>query len=338
MERLTKSANRPNILITGASGFLGKYAVEEFSECGYGVVANGRNIDALNALEGDNVQILPGSLSEIATAIAEVDSVVHVAALSSPWGSWKDFYEHNVVGTQQVVEFCVNNEVRRLVYVSSPSVYTGRGDRYNITESDFDEKNHLNNYIKSKIAAEKIVQASQAEGAIPEVVIVRPRGLLGIGDPSMIPRLLKANEKIGIPLFNGGSNLVDFTCVENVAMALRLAVESSQANTNVYNITNGEPRTFKSVLDDFFMAIDEKPRYRQVRQSAMYAAALALETAYSLAPGKPEPLLTRYVVCTLGYSQTLDISRAQQDLGYTPVISLDEGIRNYAADYRSSHA
>ena len=335
---MSETLPSPNVLITGATGFLGKYAVQEFSSHGYNVVATGRNTEALAALEGDNVQTLAATLEDLASTELPVDSVVHAAALSTLWGPWKDFYEHNVVGTERVVEYCVNNDVKRLVYVSSPSIYSGKGDRYNIAETDPISLSPLNNYIKSKIAAEQIVRTAGAEGAIPEVVIVRPRGLFGIGDTSMIPRLLQANEKIGIPLFNDGSNLVDLTCVENVALALRLAVESKQANGNTYNISNGEPRAFKAILEDFLTGIDMKPRYLHAKLPVMYAAAVALESVYSAVRTKSEPPLTRYTICTLGYSQTLDISLAQRDLGYTPKLSLDEGIQKYAADYRTNHA
>ena len=332
-----RSSKERSVLVTGASGFLGKYVVEEFARHGYEVTATGRNQQALEEITTPNVNIMAASLEELASMKLPVDIVVHAAALSSPWGKWNDFYESNVAGTQHMVDFSEKNEVRRLVYVSSPSIYSGSQDRFNIVESDYDPANKLNHYIQSKILAEQLLQEAHQEGHLEELIIIRPRGLLGVGDPSMIPRLLEANEKIGIPLFNGGENVVDLTCVENVALALRLAAESPNAHGDVYNITNGEPRAFKTVLNDFFAAIQETPRYRQTNIKVAYGLAAVLEKLYALSPSDAEPPLTRYTVNTLGHSQTLDISKARQELGYEPVASLDEGIAKYAEHYRSQH-
>ncbi len=123
---------------------------------------------------------------------------------------------------------------------------------------DYDPNNKLSNYIQSKIMAESLVR--QAQGAKLQTVIIRPRGIIGVGDTSIFPRLLTANKTIGIPLFRHGDNLVDVTCVENVALALRLATESKKANGQTYNITNGEPRKFRAILDALFGQLHIEPR------------------------------------------------------------------------------
>ena len=84
--------------------------------------------------------------------------------------------------------------------------------------------------------AENIIKSSKLN-----YMIIRPRGLFGVGDTSIIPRLLELNKKIGIPLFVEGKQKVDITCVENVAYALRLALENNQYSREIYNITNDEP-------------------------------------------------------------------------------------------------
>lgn len=323
------------VLITGATGFLGKYTVNEFLTNGYKVIALGRNIDALRSLEGKNVQTVRCDLGSLRTLKVDADYIVHVAALSTVWGTWGEFFENNVEGTKHVINYCVRNHIKRLVFVSSPSIYSGKEDRYNIAESDYDSSNSLNNYIKSKIAAEQLVHNAQSKKL--ETVIIRPRGLFGIGDTSIIPRLLKANDRIGVPLFNNGHNLVDITCVENVAYSLRLAVESSKANGKTYNITNGEPREFQSILETLFKRIGKKPRYLHIDLSLMYNAACMIEQIYKLLHIKREPPFTKYTICTLGYSQTLDISSAIKDLGYTPPLSLDEGIKKYAKNYKKQN-
>jgi len=105
------------------------------------------------------------------------------------WGRRQDFIDTNVTGTMRLIEAARRQGVRRFVYVSSPSIYAGRMHRTDIREEDYDPTNKLNYYIESKLMAER--QLAQVQGI--EVVIVRPRGLFGVGDTSIIPRLIKAN-------------------------------------------------------------------------------------------------------------------------------------------------
>lgn len=321
------------VLVTGATGFLGKYLIEELLNNDYEVVAQGRKENVLSDIkEKYNVKILKCSLDEIKNVELKVDYVIHAAALSTVWGKWEDFYNSNVIGTENVIDFCKKNSVKRLVYVSSPSIYSAKYDRLNIKEDDFDKNNQLNFYIKSKILAENLINSMEDDKL--EKVIIRPRGLFGIGDTSIIPRLIKANRKIGIPLFNDGKNIVDITCVENVALALRLAIESKNAVGNTYNITNGEPREFKNILEELFEQINESPKYLKINLNLMYGVSSIIEFIYKLFHIYKEPMITKYNICTLGYSQTLNIEKAKKDLNYIPKMTLSEGIKKYAEDYK----
>ena len=324
------------VLVTGATGFLGKYLVEELLNNGYEVIKQRRKKDFLNDLQKKyNIEILRCTLDEIKSIKTKVDYVIHAAALSTVWGKWEDFYNSNVLGTENVISFCENNNVKRLVYVSSPSIYSSRYDRLDIKEEDYDKNNKLNYYIKSKILAEEVINNNKNQNL--EKVIIRPRGLFGIGDTSIIPRLINANRKIGIPLFNNGKNVVDVTCVENVAYSLRLALESEIANGNVYNITNGEPTEFKKILDKLFDELGEKANYRNMNINLMYFVASVIEFNYKLFKIYKEPMITKYNIATLGYSQSLNIESAKRDLGYKPILTLEEGIKKYAEFERNKN-
>lgn len=324
------------VLVTGATGFLGKYLVEELINNGYEVVAQGRKENILNNLkEQYKVNILKCSLNEIKNIDMNIDCVIHAAALSTVWGKWQDFYDSNVLGTENVIKFCLKNNVRRLIYVSSPSVYSAKFDRFNIKEEDFDKNNKLNFYIKSKILAENLI--NKIDNQKLETVIIRPRGLFGIGDTSLVPRLINANSKIGIPLFNDGKNIVDITCVENVAYSLRLAMEKEEANGNIYNITNGDPTEFKNILDKLFTELEERANYRKMNINLMYCVASVIELFYKLFRIYKEPMITKYTIATLGYSQSLNIEKAKKDLGYNPKITLEEGIKKYAEHERKKN-
>jgi dTDP-4-dehydrorhamnose 3,5-epimerase len=316
------------VLVTGATGFLGGYVVEELRNNGYEVVAQGRKQEVLNELKKKyKIKTIKCDINNLDGMKLKVDYVIHAAALSTVWGRWDDFYNSNVKGTESVVNFCKNNKVKRLVYVSSPSIYSAKKDRFDIKENEVDTSNNLNYYIKSKIMAERII--TELEDTL-EWVIIRPRGLFGVGDTSIIPRLINANNKIGVPLFNNGKNIVDITCVENVALSLRLALESPKSNGNIYNITNGEPTEFKQILDSVFLNLNQEVHYRNMNVKVMYAVASVIEVFYKLFRIYKEPMITRYNIVTLGYSQTLNIDKAKADLNYIPKITLNEGILKYA--------
>lgn len=323
------------VLVTGASGFLGGYVVPELRRHGYEVFAAGRDTAALSRV-ADEEHRVPGDLVSLRVRDLPVDAVVHCAALSTPWGPWKDFREANIEGTGHVVEFARRNGVRRIVHVSSPSVYAAARDRVAIREPDVDRSNRLNGYIRSKIAAEDLLLEALDAGTVPEVVIVRPRGLIGVGDPSLVPRLLDVHTRIGVPLFDGGDNLIDVTAVENVATALRLAVTEGNGAGGVYNISNGDPRRFRELLTTLLELMGQTPRFRPMSRRVAWALASALERVCAALPGRPEPPLTRYTLSTIAYSQTLDITCAREELGYRPEVTLDAALATVAAHLRAS--
>lgn len=321
------------VLVTGATGFLGKYVVEELVEHGYQVRAFGRNRAIGQSLVNASVTFIQGDLTnqeDLTKACQEMDMVVHAGALSTVWGPWEDFYQTNVLGTKYVLEACREANIERLVYVSSPSIYAAPRDQLDIKESDAPQENSLNNYIRSKLASEKLFKD------YPDVssVILRPRGLFGIGDTSILPRVLNLSQKIGIPLIGDGRQLMDMTCVENVALAIRLALETPQAGGEVYNITNGEPRTFRDLIEETLRGLGYPIRYRKIPAPLVSAISSSLEFIYKSLKLKGEPALTRYTYYLLRYSQTLDISKAERDLGYRPKITISEGIEQYVQDYR----
>lgn len=323
------------VLVTGAYGFLGKYVIDELVKNNYKVLAFGRNKTKMQQLKKKNVDIFIGDFcnkDDALKATENVDYVIHCGALSTVWGKREDFINTNVNGTMNLVEGCRKNKVKRFVYVSSPSIYAGKMDRTNIKENDYDENNKLNYYIESKILAEKELDKNRDVNW----VIIRPRGLFGIGDTSIIPRLIRVNSKIGLPLFNKGKNYVDMTCVENVAHALRLCLESEKAVGNIYNITNGEPQCFKDLLEELFDKLGVKPKYMFININVIYFISCLIELFYKTFRIYKEPMLTKYNVCTLGYSQTLDITKAKKDLKYKPIITLSEGIEKYAKDYNKN--
>ena len=328
------------VLLTGASGFLGKYIAAELVSSGYQVIGHGRDAQRLGenlaqaaalAKPGTPAPVAwQGELSDLPAAPFGADAVIHSAALSSAWGPWEDFKSANVDGTAAVLDWARRRGVRRFVFISSPSVYARASHQFGVTESDIAPGKALNAYIQSKLEAEDLVRAAQAKGDIQETVILRPRGLTGAGDPALLPRLLRANERIGIPIIGDGMHQVELTAVSNAAYAARLALESHTAIGGTFHISNGEPRPFVELVEYLFDRLGITPRFRRVPAHLARGAAYALEGVARALPAIGEPPLTRYTLTTIAYSLTLDLSAARQGLGYEPRTPLDHALNDLA--------
>ena len=318
------------VLVTGATGFLGEYIVKELSEKGYKVIAFGRNEEKGRDLSRRYIHtsFIKGNfenIDDLKNIDENIDYIVHAGGLSTVWGKWKDFYNSNVKGTENIIRFCKESDIKKLVFISSPSIYAKPKDGFLIKEEEAPSENRLNFYIRSKILAESRIK----EISNMPWVIIRPRGLFGVGDTSIIPRLLRLNSKIGIPLFSDGSQMIDITCVENVALSIRLALEKKESVGNIYNITNDEPMQFKEILELFFDEMGIKGRYIRLNYSVIKFIVNLIEKLYSFFKIGGEPPLTLYTLYLLKYSQTLSVEKAKKDLGYKPEITIREGIRNY---------
>ena len=114
-------------------------------------------------------------------------------------------------------------------------------------------------------------------------------------------------------------------------------MEKEEANGNIYNITNGDPTEFKNILDKLFTELGERANYRKMNINLMYFVASVIELFYKLFRIYKEPMITKYTIATLGYSQSLNIEKAKKDLDYNPKITLEEGIKKYAEHERKKN-
>lgn len=326
------------VAVTGGTGFLGGHVITKLLAQGDEVIAIGRNESRGRELERLGAHFVKADLSERLAheqAFAGCDAVVHCAALSSPWGSKQQFAEANVLGTQAVLDAIRHAQVRRLVHISTPSVYFTYRDHYGIREEDPLPKKGVNAYATTKLEAEQLVLHATKEHGL-ETVLLRPRGLFGPGDTVLLPRLLAANEKRGIPIMRKTPFYLDVTYVENVADAVLLSLKASeQCLGEVFNITNGESVEFSKLLEALFTALDKPFRPFSLPFPLAYSLAWLSEGIGHLTG--QEPTLTRYGIGILSCGMTLDINKAKRLLGYEPAVSVEEGIHRFAQWWRAQH-
>jgi nucleoside-diphosphate-sugar epimerase len=328
------------ILVTGGTGFLGRHVVWRFASTGANVVFTGRNAraadDVINLAVGRvKWQPLahgePDAVSLLTRVADDADVVVHCAALSTPWGSCMDFHNANVASTAEVLAACNDRQVKRLVHISTPSLYFDFQDRLNIRE-DMVLPSPVNEYARTKAAAEDLVRAEPP----PETVILRPRALFGPWDQTLMPRLLRVMQRGPLPIMRGGNIQLDLTYIDNVVDAVYLAATKPLPRSPVtYNVSNGEPQSLLGLLETLAREFAIPLRTRRLPWPIVKLAATGLEMAARLGNGK-EPLLTRYSAGVLAFSQTLDISALRNEMGYQPGVSIDDGIRRHATWWRDN--
>jgi len=317
-------------VVTGATGFLGGALTRRLHNMGWHVTALGRNAAKLDQLESEGLRVLRHDLKEkdaMLAACKNQEVVFHCAALPSPWGNFEAFYQANVIGTRNVIRGCEEHKVKRLVHVSTPSLYFGYSSRLNVKETD-ELPEPVSNYAATKILAEQELDEAFARGLA--TIAIRPRALFGEGDTVIFPRLILRLQSGRLPILGDGENIVDLTYIENVVDALLLCAGSpAETLGKKYNITNGEPFHLWHMIERVCGSLNLKFPTRKIPYSLAHDLAALLEVVYRTLPGQPEPPLTRYSVFVISQDATLDISAAKKELDYQPKISMDEGFEKY---------
>jgi nucleoside-diphosphate-sugar epimerase len=258
-----------------------------------------------------------------------VDRVCHAGAVSSPWGSRTEFQETNVTGTSNIIAGCVAHGVRRLVYISSPSVVFNGKDQEGLTEQAPYPPRFTSTYSETKKLGEDLVNAAREGGRGLETVILRPKAIFGPGDTALLPRLMAAARRGRLPQIGDGLNRVDLTYVDNVVDGALAALDSTAAVGKTYTLTNGESRLLWEVIRDVLRRSGLDTNLRQIPVSLAYSAASLMEGVSTIT--RREPLLTRYSVLILARTQTYNITAARRDLSYAPRVSIAEGIERTLA-------
>jgi nucleoside-diphosphate-sugar epimerase len=308
-----------SVLITGGTGFTGLHLAERLLRAGYAVRLGGRNFSQAGQVLALGAQAYALELSDshnVLQACDGVQVVCHVGALSSAWGKFEDFWQSNVVGTQNILQACRTCGVQRLVHISSPSAWFDGTPHQLAREIDLTPpRRWLSYYSQTKFLAEQAVLQADDVNAI----VLRPKAIFGEGDRSLLPRLITAAQQGRLRRFGTGKNRVDLTYVGNVAQAIQLAIEKPQVQ-GAFFLTNGEHPPLWQVI---FQVLDALGIARPTRR-VPFALALGLARTLEVLGNwrGREPLLTEYSLRLLCTEQTYEIAALQQALGYQPETTL----------------
>lgn len=318
-----------NVLVTGGGGFLGKAIVKKLVKRGDRVASFSRN--RYTELDHLNVEQIQGDLSDksvVSAACKGMDIIFHVAAKAGVWGPFKEYYQANVVGTQNVLNGCKAHDISTLVYTSSPSViHDSKSSLEGVDESAAYPDTFPTPYVETKALAEQHVIESSKRNL--KTITLRPHLIWGPGDNHLIPRILARAGKI--IQVGDGKNRVDTIYIDNAANAHIQAGDALQANHTlsgrVYFISQGKPVYLWDMINDILRAGGKPMVTRSISTRSAYVIGAVMEFMYKMLRIKSEPKMTRFLAHEFSSSHWFDITAARKDWGFNPKITTEQGMK-----------
>jgi nucleoside-diphosphate-sugar epimerase len=319
----------PTCLVTGGSGFVGGKLIELLSARGWHVRALARSEEASAIVLKHGAHPVRGSLDDEASLTAAAhgcDAVIHVAALFKLWGTREEFERANVQGTANLLRAAAASaSVKRFVQVGAAAVVMGDMEpMLKVNESQPQQERTWAPYSASKARSEALVLGANRPGVF-ETVVIRPPMIWGAGMPTLDHMV--ANVLAGQFRWVGdGTQAMSTAHVDNVCHAATLALAKGRGG-QAYFVSDGKDSTLKQVLSGLFQTQSVVPPDASVPLPVAWFMATQMEWMWRVFGRKGEPPITRQMLRLIGKPFTVDISKAQRELGYTPETSWEQGIK-----------
>lgn len=317
------------VLVTGSTGFLGAAVCRALRARGDDVSGLSRTpAPALTAL---GVQQYAGDIADLDAVIEAsrgVDAIVHTAAKAGAWGAVEDFYATNVTGTDNVLAACEMNDIRRLVFTSSPAVVHAGGDLDGVNETTAYPAHYRAHYPATKAIAEKRVLA--ANGAALATVALRPHLIWGPGDNHLLPRLVARARAGRLRLIGDGSNRIDTIFIDNAVDAHLAALDRLDIGAacagRVYFLAQNQPMAIADVINALLRSVGMPPETRSISRRTANVLGMVMEGAWRMFRLDGEPPMTRFIAEQMSTAHWFDLTAAKRDLGYKPRVNFAEGL------------
>jgi nucleoside-diphosphate-sugar epimerase len=319
------------VLVTGGGGFLGGAIIRALLQKGETVRSFSRNrYSLLDNLGVEQIQGDLGDFAAVTRACRQAEVVFHTAAKAGVWGKYQAYYRANVLGTRNLIKACMECGVQRLIHTSSPSVVFHGGDMEGVDESVPYPATFHAHYPRTKAMAEKMILRAAVQG-LP-AVILRPHLIWGPGDTHLAPRIIARSRRLR--QVGDGTNKVDTVYIDNAADAHLLAEENLESKPHlsgrIYFISQDHPMGLWEMINRILAAGGKPPVTRTISPRAAYWVGVLCEWIYGIMQIRREPPMTRFVARELATSHWFNIQAAKTDLGYTPKVSTEEGLRHLA--------
>lgn len=304
-------------LVTGASGFLGRFLLDALQQAGYFVRALQRmpqHIPQQNQLRCQELivgDLHTQSASTIEAWLADIDTVFHLAGTAHVAAD-KVCYEADSRATVQLAQTAARLGVQRFVYVSSVKAVADFGDavcdeNWNVWPTD------AYGYWK-RVTEERLIQ----EVKIPHVAIIRPSLIYGVGVKGNLNKMIHAIHKGYFPPISSTASYRSMVFASDVATALLLSATHPQASRQPLIVADGEPYTSRAIYNAIRQSLQQKPVTWSVPTSILKAAGLMGDTLMTIGLSSP---INSDTVSRLMDGAAYSSAKLQQ-LGWTPTTTL----------------
>lgn len=313
-----------HVFITGASGFVGGAAARY-------LIANGHTVSAMSRSEKSDAAILAlgatpvrCDLESVVPAHMEgVDAVVHAAAFVESWGPKDAWFKANVLGTQAVLDAAKAAGVKRFIHIGTEAAICHGQHIDGADESYPLAPNSPYPYCATKAQAEMRVRAANADGF--STIVLRPRFIWGPGDTTLLPSVAAMAKAGKFTWIDGGRARTSTIHIDNLCHAIDLALTNGRGGEAYFILDDGQI-SMKDMVTAMADTINLTLPDKSAPSWLLGGVAGACEGVWRLFGLKGEPPITRHVVMVMKCDCVLDGGKAHKELGYSPVISRDEGL------------
>ena len=316
------------IFVTGASGFVGGAAVRKLVAAGHDVRAMSRSdkSDAkIAALGGKPVRCDLEDVS--AVHIGDAEAIVHCAAFVEQWGprdAWKRF---NVDGAARTLRAARDAGAKRFIHISTESVLWRGQHLRGVDETYPRAPNSPYPYAATKAQAEELVEAANTTKF--QTIILRPRFIWGPGDTTLIPTI-EAMAKSGQWMWvNHGTAQTSTTHIDNLVYAIELALTHGRGG-QAYFILDDGVRSMKEIIGGIAHARGITLPDKSIPAGVADAIGSTCEFVWRTFGLRGDPPLTRFSAMILSRDSILKDDKARAEMGYRPVISVEQGLADLA--------
>lgn len=338
-----------NVIITGASGFIGSHIVEYFCRHGMNpgcLVRKSSNTEFLREL---NVDLIFGDIKnydEIHEAFKDAEFIIHTSAKVSDWGRYEDFFATNVQGTINIVKAAIANNIKYLIITGSNSCY-GEESSSEVKDENSPYKSHYYyfldklfpsclNYYRDTKALANIEAMKLAEKHSLNLTVIEPVWVYGEREfHSGFYDFLKTIES-GLPCFPGSKkNKFHTIYARDLAKLYFLTYTKRLTGINKFIACSRHAEYQTKILELFCHAVGLKMPYK-IPKTVIYFPAFIAEMLYTIFRAQQSPVISRAKVNIFYDNIEYSSEKARNFFGFVSDYTLEESIKNTVEWYRKN--